>query len=540
VLEGERTLVYVSAAGMLVLVCTRRSQRPLLAGLVYAIGAVSLFSLGTRLFPNVVRVYDPTAVNRLAQPLGYWNGLSAFTAIGAVLALGFAAHGRTWVARAAGAALLVPLLATFYFTFGRTGWIALATGTLVSIALDRQRLRALALLLALAPLLALDVWLSSQRRGLTHAHAPLAQATHDGHRLAIQLAVLTAAAALVAYAFWLVESRIAVPRSVQAVFALSVAAICMTGAGLAFAHYGGPVALTQRLWREFKAPPSKATNLNKRLLSFSGNGRYQLWKLALDDANRHPWLGSGAGTYERYFLRHQPANVSRVRDAHSLYVETLAELGPFGLALLVVVLGTPLVVAAKRRRRRPITAVATGAYVVFLVHAATDWDWEVPVVTLAALVCAVAMLLGERGALRSQRLSATARSAVVAAAAGAGMFALVGLLGNSARAASRSDLSAGKLASAATQAKRAAFWAPWSPDPWDSLGQAQLAAGVPAAARASFREGLSVDRSDWQLWYDLARATTGAAHRQAVAKSLALYPKSGLRAPSHPSSTTSP
>ena len=39
VLEVERTLVYVSAAAMFVLVCTGRSQRPLLGGLLCAIRA---------------------------------------------------------------------------------------------------------------------------------------------------------------------------------------------------------------------------------------------------------------------------------------------------------------------------------------------------------------------------------------------------------------------------------------------------------------------------------------------------------------------
>ena len=215
VLEVERTLVYVSAAAMFVLVCTRRSQRPLLGGLLCAIGAVSLFSLGTRLFPNVLRVYDPTAAKRLAQPLGYWNGLSAFTALGAVLAFGFAVHGRTLAVRAAAAALLVPLLATFYFTFGRSGWVALAAGILVALGLDRRPLRPLALLVALAPLLALDVWLSSRRPGLTHAHASLAQATRDGHALALRLVILGLAAAAVVAVFWLVERRIDLPALCQ-------------------------------------------------------------------------------------------------------------------------------------------------------------------------------------------------------------------------------------------------------------------------------------------------------------------------------------
>jgi O-Antigen ligase len=528
ILEVQRSLVYVSAAAMLIVIGSRRAQRRLLIGLLCAIAAVSLFSLGTRLFPNALRVYDPEAVNRLSQPIGYWNGLSAFTALGAVLALGFAAHGRTLLARAMAAALLIPLLATFYFTFGRTGWIALAAGTVVCVGLDRRLLRALALLAALAPLLALGVWLSSQQSGLTHSHASLGRATHDGHHLAFLLAVLMVGAALVASSFAVVERRIAVPRSVRLAFAILLVVACAAGAAAAFTRYGGPVSLTERAWRDFKAPPSRAGNLNHRLLSLSGNGRYGLWKLALDDARSHPWLGSGAGTYERYFLRHQPADEGRVRDAHSLYLETLAELGPFGLALLVVALATPLVVALKRRRR-PLTAVAAGAYVVFLVHAATDWDWELPAVTLCALVCAVAVLLGERRVRRRAELSAVGRSATVVAAACAGVFALVGLLGNSALSASHSDLAAGKIASAEKQARRAATWAPWSPDPWDSLGRVQIAAHDRAAARASFRKGLSIDGNDWRLWYDLARVTSGAEHRHAVAASLALFPRSGLR-----------
>lgn len=527
VLEVERTLVYVSAAAMFVLVCTGRSQRPLLGGLLCAIGAVSLFSLGTRLFPNVLRVYDPTAAKRLAQPLGYWNGLSAFAALGAVIGFGFAAHGRTLAVRAAAAALLVPLLATFYFTFGRSGWVALTAGFLVGLGLDRRPLRPLALLVALAPLLALDVWLSSRRPGLTDAHASLARAARDGHALALQLVILGLAAATVVAAFWVVERRIAFPRSVKIAFALLLALTCMAGAAVVFSHYGGPVSLTQRAWRNFKAPPSRAANLNNRLFTLSSNGRYQLWRIALDDAGSHPWLGSGAGSYERYFLRHQPAHLGRVRDAHSLYVETLAELGPFGLALLIVVLGTPVAVAVKRRR--PMTAFAAGAYVVFLVHAATDWDWELPAVTLAALVCAVAMLLDERGARQTKRLSATVRSVAVVAAAGAGIFAAVGLLGNNALATSRTDLAAGKIADAQQQARRAASWAPWSSEPWDSLGDAQVAGGTKAAAIASYRKGLSIDRNDWKLWFDLAIATTGAARRHAMAESLALAPRSGLR-----------
>ncbi len=76
-------------------------------------------------------------------------------------------------------------------------------------------------------------------------------------------------------------------------------------------------------------------------------------------------------------------------DAHNLYLETLAELGPFGLVLLAAMLALPLV-AALRVREHPFASAATGAYAAFLFHAALDWDWEMPAVTLAGLVCASA------------------------------------------------------------------------------------------------------------------------------------------------------
>ncbi len=57
---------------------------------------------------------------------------------------------------------------------------------------------------------------------------------------------------------------------------------------------------------------------------------------ALDDYRAHAALGSGAGTFERWWLADRDVAL-KVRDAHSLYLETLAELGPFGLAALLAV-----------------------------------------------------------------------------------------------------------------------------------------------------------------------------------------------------------
>ena len=62
-----------------------------------------------------------------------------------------------------------------------------------------------------------------------------------------------------------------------------------------------------------------------------------------------------------------------VRDAHSLYLETAAELGLVGLAALLALFGG--VVVAARRARTPAAAAALAAWAV---HAGVDWDWELP------------------------------------------------------------------------------------------------------------------------------------------------------------------
>src|SRR5439155_6624426 len=86
-------------------------------------------------------------------------------------------------------------------------------------------------------------------------------------------------------------------------------------------------------------------NLVARL---AGANRPHYWRVAWHEVELNPVLGSGAGTFDRYWLLYRPVG-SFARDAHSLYLETLAELGPVGLVLLLAALGLPLLVLRKRR-----------------------------------------------------------------------------------------------------------------------------------------------------------------------------------------------
>jgi O-antigen ligase len=360
--------------------------------------------------------------------------------------------------------------------------------------------------------------LASRAHRLTTQPGSFAAARHDGRLVAIAIVLLGVAAALVPLGLELLRRRVAPGDSARraAVVALTLAAVAVVAAGLA--RTGGPQGAVRRAYHAFTAPaPVVNTDESRRLFSLSGNSRSDYWHVAWHEYEERPSLGGGAGSFQRYWLRHRPVGLP-VLDAHSLYLETLAELGPVGLGMLLFALVIPLC-AVRAARRHRLAPAALGAYAAFLVHAGIDWDWEMPAVTLAALVCGAALLLAARGG--TGQLPRRARVAGVALAAALGVVALVGFLGNRAVASSSDALDRASLHTATSDARSARRWEPWSPEPWRLLGEAQLEAGEVNKARASFRRGLAKDKGDWELWLDLALATRGA-DRQAALDHVAL------------------
>jgi Flp pilus assembly protein TadD len=113
-----------------------------------------------------------------------------------------------------------------------------------------------------------------------------------------------------------------------------------------------------------------------------------------------------------------------------------------------------------------------------------------------------------------------------AAVAGVAAFAVVAAVGNGALARARTANATRDYAAAATDARTAKSWMPWSPDPLKALGEAQLRQGDVAAAEASFRKAVAVDERDWQAWLDLAATVVGRERTAAVAHARTLYPRS--------------
>jgi O-antigen ligase len=518
--ELERVLVYLCGLAALLLVVRRSSVAQLLAGTTVAIALVSAYALATRLFPDRVGTFDSIAGYRLSEPVGYWNALGALAAVGALLAVGFSARARRTWARAAAAASLPVLALTIEFTFSRGSWIALAVGLAAAVALDPRRLQLVAYLLALAPLSALAVWLASRSSALTTENSSLARAVSEGHRLALVLAALVLGSAAIAVGIAVLERRFVPGRRVRRAAAGALVAVVLAAGLGVVAAYGGPLSLARKAVHSFESPPVHGSQLSGRVFSLSSNGRIDLWRAAWRQFEAQPLLGGGAGTYEQYWRQHRSKPLD-VRDAHSLYLETLAELGLVGFAFLAVVLAAPF--AAVRSRGLPLVPAALGAYVAFLVHAGVDWDWEMPAVTLAGLACGAAVLVAARREGRC--VAPRVRYASAALLVGVGVFAAMTLVGNRALDSGDSAAAAGNWSKAASEARTARTWLPWSSEPWRLLGDASFGEGDFATAARDYRHAISLDPRNWELWFDLGFATSGRDSDAAFARAAALDPR---------------
>jgi hypothetical protein len=494
VLEAQRALVYLGAAALFVLAGRGKA---LLAGVLGAATLLCAYGLADWLLgnPDAPLSADPLAAERLSEPIGYANGVAILAVIGLLLSVGFAARASRATAAAAAAAAGPLLAATLYFTFSRGAWLALAVGLAVALALGPGRLQLAATALALTAPAAIAV-ASAASFGASGWLVPV-------------LLVLCAATAAVPLVMRSRKTWYQPSLRARRAFAVILVALPVVVAAAALVRLGGPTAA----YDSFKAAPAPTHgDARGRVFSLSGSNRADYWRVAWRVYEDHPALGAGAGAYSRSWLRDRPVP-QPVQDAHSLYLETLAELGPMGLALLFIALAAPF--AGSRSWWAP---VAFAPYAAFLAHAAQDWDWELPAVTVAALACGAAPITSSDGR-RVPRVVAVVPAALC-------LLVVPAFLGNRAAAEAESAYDRGSWREAEDAARSARSLQPWSPEPWRLLGEAQLAQGSLAPARNSFRAGLTDDPEEWELWLDLGLASEGSARRRAFDYAARLNPLS--------------
>jgi hypothetical protein len=281
--------------------------------------------------------------------------------------------------------------------------------------------------------------------------------------------------------------------------------------------------------------PSGATNtqdLRARLTDPSNNGRLEYWRVAWRDFESRPVTGGGAGTYQDAWARYRRVSYP-VRDAHSLYLETLGELGIVGFVLLMIPIVAVLAGAARRARgpARSLYGAVFAVLLVWAIHAAVDWDWEMPVVTVSFFSLG-GFVLARRALPDGAPRSSPWTTRLLARAAIASGFALLAVLpaftwlsqeklDAAAYAFSQGDCGPTRqaaLSSISFLGNRA--------EPYEFLAYCDVQLGKPRAALVAVAKAISLDPGNWNYRYDLgmARGAAGLDPRAAVRQALAMNP----------------
>ena len=461
-LEVERGMLYLAVLAAALLAIRRRSLNGAIGGVLAGTVVVSLVGLWNLLLsptptPNV---YEGRL---LYEPVGYANAMGILAAVGIALAIGCCAHASSRLTRALAGAALVPLAAALVLTESRGALAALLVATGVTLAVDPCRGRLVAASLAVLPLPVLAGFLAA-RSPVTDAAETIGRVQAEGRALALALGMLTIAAGAVACASPHQRNGTRVNR-IAMVVAVAVVVAAIAG-GLASAGSLGD--------------------------------RSAYWRAAWADARAHPALGSGAGSFGVVWLETRDVERS-TRDAHNLYLETLAELGPLGLAAVLVLLVVPLI-AGIAARRQPLIPAVIGAYTAVVIHASLDWDWELPAIVTPTLVLGAVLVISARPPASPVRIGRVAGFAWGSVGSLIACVAVIGLIGNHTLEAGTAAARSGEWESAARLAEVASRWAPWSAEPPLLLGDARLAQGDVVAARASYAAAARRDAEDWRAW----------------------------------------
>jgi hypothetical protein len=470
------------------------------AGVTAAAVAVCGIALMSRLAPDLLTnpLGSTALMRRLAFPLNYWNALGCWAAMTVGLSLAWSAHAPRWPARGAALAGVCVAASVAYLTYSRSAAAGVLIAVVTVVAVSHHRW--------LAMVHALFAAAGSAAVILAVRGEPaIARGTggEGGATVAVVIVLVIAVCPLAALATW--RARLAdlrtPPQRTRA--ALVATAVTVLLAAVAV----GP-ALAGRAWHSFERPTPSLTGDPAKRFATLGGTRRALWEAAVRGFEAKPLGGTGAGTFEFVWNR-DPNRAYFVRDAHSLYLESLSELGVPGAILLVTALGSLLVgaIVAARRESRPMArgAAAGGAaaLLVFCVSAGVDWMWESTAV--AALALAAGGLAAAAGG-RPTLPRGLGRRAPVAAFAALALVVQLPPLGAAlqVRASQRAERAqdVDEAVSAATSAVQIA--------PWSSSGYIQRALllerlGLGARAAADAQRAIDRESTNWEHWLVLAR-----------------------------------
>jgi O-Antigen ligase len=494
---------------------SRESER-LIAAVAAGIVLVTVVALLSRLHPAWFPAADQTANfiadsrERLSYPINYWNGLGALIAIGIPLVLQVATGARSILFRALAASALPAMVLTLFLTLSRGGIAAAAIAVAVFLAIAVDRLPKLLCALLTGAGGAILIALTDRRDALQHG-LDNATARQQGDEILVIALVVCLAAGLIqaAISYGLLNDRrprwtfVSRRNSLFAAIAGAFIVLILAGA------LDAPGRASDG-WHEFQRGGNPGSGTG-RLGSVAGQSRYQLWGAALDENATEPLTGTGSGTFELWWARDGDTGES-VRDTHSLYLQTLGELGIVGLLLLVAFLAVIFAAGGRNAlragpsERSPVAAALAGC-LAFCLTAAVDWMWQIPVLAVALLLLASVLVTAGRRSDETGRPSLGVPIRVgLAFVAVAGIVAIaIPLATATLLRTSEADARAGSLNSALEAARTAQNVQPAAAAPRLQQALVLEEQGDFGAAAAAARAAIEREPTSWRNWLVLSR-----------------------------------
>jgi O-Antigen ligase len=510
--------------------------RWLIRGLVIGVSVVCLAGLISRVLPNVWHTAPDVANERLSYPVTYWNALGLLAALGIVLAFHLTCSlSERRLTRVLAAAVIPLLAATLFFTFSRGAMAAGAVGLVVYMLVARPR-GLLSGVLATAPAGAVLILFAYRANLLDTVHPTTRAAVAQGHRVALAAGVcavvgaglrLLLAAALDSRLRRSAAGALLSRRTRLAAIGGALAAIVVLALAL-----GAPHVVSRDYQRFIGGASTRGSDLRQRLTDPSNNGRTDLWRVALHGFSASPLHGYGAGMYQTLWDRNRPHYVYTI-NAHSLYLQAMAELGISGLALLLILVGTVVVGLGMRARgpRRSIYGALLAAAVVWALRAGVDWDWEMPVVTLGFFAAAGAALGPRAGTRRPGWVPGYNSRMILGLLCLATLVMPVLIVGSQTRLEDAEQaLSASNCTTAGSASLSSIGWLDVRPEPYEILGFCDIERGLPRLGVAAMRQAVRRDPGSWETYYTLAiaQASAGIDPRPAAARALRMNPRDPL------------
>ena len=510
--QFNQVALYVAVFAIAIVLARLIPARVLVGGVAVALVGIAIVALVSRFFPSSYGVEPGGAIlkelsnGRLSFPLGYWNGLGIEVALAYPLLLSLMSSRRSRVASTLAAFPLPILAAVMYLTSSRGAFVAAGIAVVMFVLLTPRRWTALAAVVVAGGAGAVAVWVLVPKKALVNGDTDTSLGVHQGHHAALWIGIACVVTALAWLGLSELGKRLASPpRVVGQVTAGVLVALVLIA--ILLAH---PIRQFDTFKSNAAVSHAHGTQTTTHLLNTSGSGRWQFWTAAVSEFKAHPLNGGGAGSWLSWWLQH-PVIPAFTQYAHSLYLESLAELGIIGLLLI----GSAVVVAVVGAVRSALAlesaevAAAAACGIAFFAAAAYDWVWQLAGIA----VVGVGMLGFALGALPSHRTSRATRlgvlrPAVALVAVAAIIPQYVVLAAGSHLRNSQAAFRANNGDKARSEALAAKAIEPWAASPYLQLGFVSEAEGHYADAARRLDEAISRSKDDWNLWLVAARIQT--------------------------------